>query len=287
MVDPTGGRRLTRPLRLVIATSLALFLAVPLALIISPAAHQTTGRAQVAPELVRSSSTKLPTNTDETPRARRVEPKPTDPSTTGTRGATTPTTVTTEKARATTSLAPAATVTSTPAPSAPASQPAAVDPTPPTTVAPPATGPSVATLVAEVEADGIDPGPNWHWSMGDTSTLCGTIPDAGIATGCTSGAAGAATTVFSGVPTMALVAHEVANAETENDAVPDLVAEVTAAEAGTSWSPIDAVASCLVEHFMGFQDDAAGTWQCPPDLAATVAADIHETTTGAVEGADG
>ena len=59
---------------------------------------------------------------------------------------------------------------------------------------------------------------------------------------------------------------------------PSLVAEVTTAEAGTSWSPIDAVASCLVEHFMGFQDDAAGTWQCPADLAATVAADIHDTT---------
>jgi hypothetical protein len=145
----------------------------------------------------------------------------------------------------------------------------------------------VATLVAEVEAEGIDPGPNWRWSMGDTSTLCGAIPEAGIATGCTSGAAGAAITVFSGTPTVALVAHELANAETENDAVPSLMAEVTTAEAGTSWSPIDAVATCLVEHFMGFEDDAAGTWQCPADLAATVAADIHDPTSDVVGEAQG
>jgi len=154
-------------------------------------------------------------------------------------------------------------------------------------VAAPATGPTVATLVAEVEAEGIDPGPNWSWSMGNTTALCGAIPDAGIGTGCTSGAAGAATTVFSGSPTLALVAHELANAETENDAVPSLVSEVAAAEAGTSWSPIDAVASCLVDHFMGFQDHAAGAWQCPVDLAATVAADIHDPASTAVGGAPG
>jgi hypothetical protein len=135
---------------------------------------------------------------------------------------------------------------------------------------------TVASLVADVEAHGIDPGPTWSWTMGNTTALCGVIPDADIGTGCTSGAAGEATTLFSGSPTLALVAHELANAETENDAVPGLVAEVTSAEAGSSWSPIDAVASCLVEHFMGFQDDAAGTWQCPPDLAEIVANDIHD-----------
>jgi hypothetical protein len=111
--------------------------------------------------------------------------------------------------------------------------------------------------------------------MGDTSSACGTIPDSGIATGCTSGAAGAVTTVFAGSPTLALVAHELANAETENFAVPSLVAQVTTAEAGSSWSPIDAVASCLVEHFMGFQDHAAGAWDCPASLAASVAAQIR------------
>jgi hypothetical protein len=110
--------------------------------------------------------------------------------------------------------------------------------------------------------------------MGDPSTICGAIQGS-VGTGCTSGAAGSATTTFAGSPSLSLVAHEIANAETENYAVPTLVAEVTSAEAGTSWSPIDAVASCLVEHFMGFQDNAAGSWQCPTDLATTVASGIR------------
>ena len=151
----------------------------------------------------------------------------------------------------TTAVAPATTSTSTP------------------------TGPTVATLVAEVEATGIQPGANWSWSLGDTAARCGAIPG-NIGTGCTFGAAGAARTVFSGSPSLALVAHEMANAETENDAVPSVVGEVATAEAGTAWSPIDAVASCLVEHYMGFQDHAAGTWECPATLAANVAGHIHD-----------
>ena len=133
--------------------------------------------------------------------------------------------------------------------------------------------PSVGTLVAEVEATGVTPGSTWTWSIGDTATACGSIPgtSSGSATGCTFGAAGEARTVFSGTPTLALVAHELANAETENFAVPSLIAEVTTAEAGSSWSPIDATATCLVEHFMGFEDHAAGGWQCPADLATVVA----------------
>jgi hypothetical protein len=89
--------------------------------------------------------------------------------------------------------------------------------------------------------------------------------------------AGREYTVFAGTPTLALVAHELANAETQNDAVPSLLNEVAAAAAGTSWSPTDAVASCLVVHFMGFQDNAAGTWQCPAPLAALVSTHIHDT----------
>ncbi|MGO9030153.1 MAG: hypothetical protein ACLQOZ_16175 [Acidimicrobiales bacterium] len=135
----------------------------------------------------------------------------------------------------------------------------------------------MATLVAEVEAAGVEPGSNWSWSMGSTATPCGEIPGNSVGTGCTFGAAGAARSVFSGSPSLALVAHELANAETENDAVPSLMSEVTSAEAGTSWSSIDAVASCLVEHFMGFQDDAAGSWQCPAALATLVAENIHDT----------
>jgi hypothetical protein len=135
--------------------------------------------------------------------------------------------------------------------------------------------PPVATLVAEVEASGIEPGSNWTWSMGDTATYCG--PIAGSGTGCTYGESGLEYTVFSGTPTLTLVAHELANAETQNDAVPSLLTEVAGAAAGTSWSPTDAVASCLVEHFMGFQDDAAGAWQCPVALATTVAEHIHDT----------
>ncbi len=190
-----------------------------------------------------------------------------------------PATATTPTPTATAAAPPATTAVTEPAAS-PSPAPVTAAPAPTTT----STGAAlVAALVAEAEADGIDPGPNWRWSMGNTAALCGSIPDAGIATGCTSGAAGAAVTVFSGSPTLALVAHELANAETENDAVPSLVAAVTAAEAGTSWSPIDAVASCLVEHFMGFQDHAAGTWKCPDDLAATVAADIHDPASTVIE----
>jgi hypothetical protein len=135
-------------------------------------------------------------------------------------------------------------------------------------VAPPVVGPPVATLIAEVEATGMEPGSNWTWTMGDTATHCGVITGAG--TGCTYGANGAEYSIFSGAPTLALVAHELANAETQNDAVPSLLNEVAAAEDGTSWSPTDAVASCL-------QDNSAGTWQCPAALATVVANNIHDT----------
>lgn len=163
----------------------------------------------------------------------------------------------------------------------PAVTPKAAAITPPTApnaaAASPVTEPTVATLVAEVEAAGVDPGSSWSWSMGDTAAQCGVPLGNSAATGCTFGAAGFARSIFAGSPTLALVAHEVANAETENDAVSSLMNEVTAAEAGTSWSPIDAVASCLVEHFMGFQDNAAGAWQCPAALATLVADNIHDT----------
>jgi hypothetical protein len=140
--------------------------------------------------------------------------------------------------------------------------------------------PSIATLVAEVEAAGIDPGSNWSWSVGDTATHCGVI--SGVGTGCTFGAAGREQTVFAGSPTLTLVAHEVANAETQNDAVPSLLSDVAADAGSTSWSPTDAVASCLVAHFMGFQDEAAGTWQCSSALATFAAANIHDTLSTAV-----
>jgi hypothetical protein len=164
-------------------------------------------------------------------------------------------------------------------PTVPVTATAAV--TAPATVAALPASPSVATLVARVETAGIEPGANWNWSMGDTATQCGVI--AGQGTGCTFGAAGLEHSVFAGSPTLALVAHELANAETQNDAVPALLSDVAAADGGTSWSPTDAVASCLVAHFMGFQDDAAGTWQCPAPLAAVVAANIHDTLSATIE----
>jgi hypothetical protein len=111
--------------------------------------------------------------------------------------------------------------------------------------------------------------------MGDTSTHCGAMT--GTGTGCTYGTGGVEFSVFSGSPTLALVAHELANAETQNDAIPSLLAQVAAAAGGTTWSPTDGVASCLVVHFMGFQDAVAGTWQCPATLASTVAANIHDS----------
>ena len=102
--------------------------------------------------------------------------------------------------------------------------------------------------------------------MGDTATHCAAMSGAG--TGCTYGTGGQEFTIFAGSPNLALVAHELANAETQNDAVPTLMNEVETAEDGTSWSPTDAVASCLVEQYMGFQDDMAGTWQCSAALGA-------------------
>jgi hypothetical protein len=161
---------------------------------------------------------------------------------------------------------------------APAAAPAvapAVAPTAAPAVAPAVAGPSVAELVGEVEASGIAPGSNWSWSMGDTATHCGAVTGAG--TGCTYGSNGLEYSVFSGSPTLALVAHELANAETQNDAVPSLLSEVATAASGTSWSATDAVASCLVAHFMGFQDQSAGTWQCPAPLSTIVAANIHDS----------
>jgi hypothetical protein len=173
------------------------------------------------------------------------------------------------------------TTTTAPAPSTPALAPktgaTASGAAATSSVAPSAIQPPVAALVAEVEAAGIEPGSNWSWSMGDTSAQCGFNPGNSAGSGCTFGAAGEARSVFSGSPSLALVAHELANAETENDAVRSLMNEVGAAEAGTSWSPIDAVASCLVAHFMGFQDEAAGTWHCPAGLATVVAENIHDT----------
>jgi hypothetical protein len=167
----------------------------------------------------------------------------------------------------TTLVAAAPTPTTTPT-----TQAAVPAPAPPNVT--PAADPAIATLVAQVEASGIDPGSNWSWSMGDTATHCAAMSGAG--TGCTYGTGGQEFTIFAGSPNLALVAHELANAETQDDAVPTLMNEVATAEDGTSWSPTDAVASCLVENFMGFQDDAAGTWQCSAALGAEVAANIHD-----------
>ncbi len=134
----------------------------------------------------------------------------------------------------------------------------------------------ITTAVAKVEAAGIEPGANWNWYIGDTATYCGAIP--GTGTGCTYKlSTGVEYSVFSGSPTLALVAHELANAVTMNDAAPYLLNKVSTAAKSTSWSPTDAVASCLVAHFMGFQDRSAGAWLCPVALATTVAATIHDS----------
>ena len=171
--------------------------------------------------------------------------------------------------------------TKVPDASLPATTTVTTPPSPATTVAPstPATAPapSVAALVAQVEAAGIVPAPTWNWSMGDTAAPCGVTSSIGGAAGCTTWSSGVEHTEFTGSPTVALVAHEVANAEVAQSALPALLEEVSSAAAGTSWSPTDAVASCLVAHFMGFQDGVAGSWQCPPALAASVAAHIHDT----------
>jgi hypothetical protein len=173
------------------------------------------------------------------------------------------------------------------APSTPTTLPAVIEPaaTASAVAQPVIVEPTIATLVVEVEAAGVEPGSNWTWSVGDTAAHCG--PISGSGTGCTFGAAGLEYTVFAGSPNLPLVAHELANAETQNDAVPGLLSAVAAAERGSSWSPTDAVASCLVAHFMGIQDDAAGSWTCSPAVATFVANNIHDTLTtkvGAIAG---
>jgi hypothetical protein len=157
----------------------------------------------------------------------------------------------------------------------PVTVPVTVPTTVPAAAQPVAVAPPIATLVAEVEAAGIEPGSNWSWSMGDTAAHCG--PISGSGTGCTFGTGGLEYTVFAGSPNLSLVAHELANAETQNDAVPNLLSEVAAAAGGSSWSPTDAVASCLVAHFVGIQDGAAGAWVCSPAVATFVADNIHDT----------
>ncbi len=174
----------------------------------------------------------------------------------------------------TTTTAPAPVATTIP-PVVPTTTAAPVPTSVPAPVPPPAATDDVAALVTQAEASGIAPGPNWTWTLGDTAR-CGIIPGAdNVGTGCTSGAAGSVTTVFAGSPGLALVAHELANAETENYAVPALVDMVVRDGGSASWSPIDAVASCLVVHFLGFQDGAAGPWACPAALADIVAGGIH------------
>ncbi len=156
----------------------------------------------------------------------------------------------------------------------------------PTTEAPGATDPAapaptqasvIAALVAQVEASGILPGSHWSWTIGDTAVQCHITPAPGQGSGCTSWSGGTEVTVFEGPVTLALVAHEIANAETAAFAIPALLDEVSAAAGGSSWSATDAVASCLVAHFLGFQDGAAGPWQCPATLAMSVAARMHDT----------
>ena len=151
----------------------------------------------------------------------------------------------------------------------------------PGTAAPPPTASTQASadaaLVAQVEASGILPGPNWTWSVGDTAVSCHIAPTSGLGTGCTSWSSGSEATVFDGPVTLALVAHEIANAETEAYAIPTVLDQVSSAAGGNSWSTTDAVASCLVAHFLGFQDGAAGPWECPATLAAAVATHIHDT----------
>jgi len=169
------------------------------------------------------------------------------------RSATT-TTLPAKVAAAVAPVAPPTTTTTAPAAAAVAAATPAAAPT----TSPTSTTADVAALVAQAEASGIDPGPTWSWSFGDTSS-CGAIPGDNLGTGCTSGAAGAVTTVFAGSPGLLLVAHELANAETENYAVPDLVSLVSRSAGGTSWSAIDAVASCLVVHFLHVPAGAAGT----------------------------
>ncbi len=173
----------------------------------------------------------------------------------------------------------AATTTSSTTPvaaSPPATSTAPVVGTTTATTTPPTVDPSIASLVAEVEAAGIVPGPGWTWTVGDVPASCHVAVEPGQGTGCTSWTSGVETTVFEGQVTLALVAHEVANAETEADAAPTLLDDVQADAAGSSWSATDAVATCLVAHFLGIQDLAAGSWQCPAPLATSVAAHLHD-----------
>ena len=145
-----------------------------------------------------------------------------------------------------------------------------------TTTTLPVVDPPIASWVGEVEASGIVPPPGWTWTVGTVPTSCGGAVAPGHGTGCTSWSSGVESTVFEGPVTLALVAHEIANAETEAYAIPTLLGEVQTAAGGSSWSATDAVATCLVAHFLGIQDQAAGSWQCPDPLATVVATHIHD-----------
>ena len=170
----------------------------------------------------------------------------------------------------------------TPAIKTAASAAAAPPVTTPTTEAPapaisaPTPESTIAALVSQVEGAGIVPGSGWSWSHDDAAAPCGMTTAVGGSVGCTSWSSGVVRTVFAGTPDLALVAHEVANAETEQFAPPSLLQQVSTAEAGSSWSPTDAVASCLVLRFLGFQDGVAGSWQCPAALATSVALHLHD-----------
>jgi hypothetical protein len=263
MVDlPTRGRQHGASARIRLMTAMAVLLVLVTAgatvalgalTDTSPALAAAAARhaSAVSPTGHRSTAGSVATTAAPTTTTSAVAPATTVPSTVP---STVPTTVPSTAAGTVPAAAPSVTTTSNP-------------PAPVTT--------DVPALVARVEASGIAPGPTWTWSYGDTSA-CGAIPGTNIGTGCTSGAAGAVTTVFAGAPGLLLVAHELANAETENYAVPNLVALVARSAGGTSWSAIDAVASCLVVHFLGVQDGAAGTWACPTALADVVAAGIHD-----------
>ena len=82
--------------------------------------------------------------------------------------------------------------------------------------------------------------------------------------------------MFAGSPNLALVAHELANAETQNDAVPTLMNEVATAEGRDFVVPYRRRGVLPGRAVHGVPNDAAGTWQCPAALGAEVAAHIHD-----------
>jgi len=180
---------------------------------------------------------------------------------------------------ATTTAPPAPTTTTTQAPAAPAAPP-----TPAPNLGTPgfqqANAASITWAIGVVEAAGLEPAPNWTWSMANVANPWG------ITSGYFSDPA--ITTVFaeSNFPVIAVVSHEIANSvalyaglySTTVSATPTSAwlasFTATAAAGGGDFSPTDSLSVCMQAHIgvttLGAGSYSGGSFRCTSTLANTV-----------------